>query len=115
MIHTKERILDTAEKLFSEQGYDATSLRQIINEAGVNLAAIHYHFGSKEELLDELIMRRAVPVNEKRIELLNAVLAEAGNGPPAIEKVLEAFFVPMSEKADNNPQFVRVMGRMYAE
>jgi hypothetical protein len=42
--HTKERILDTAERLFAEQGYAATSLRGIIAEAGVNLAAVHYHF-----------------------------------------------------------------------
>ena len=50
MNHTKERILDTAERLFATQGYAATSLRGIIAEAGVNLAAVHYHFHSKEAL-----------------------------------------------------------------
>ena len=48
MIETKHKILDTAERLFANQGYGATSMRQIIGEAGVNLASIHYHFGSKE-------------------------------------------------------------------
>ena len=48
---TKQKILDAAEKLIAEQGYAATSLRQIIADAGVNLAAVHYHFGSKDELL----------------------------------------------------------------
>ena len=115
MIDTKQKILDTAEQLFGEQGYDATSLRHIITEAGVNLAAIHYHFGSKEELLDELILRSAGPVNEKRMALLDRIETEAGDRPPALEKVLEAFLVPMSEAADRNPQFVRLMGRMYAE
>ncbi|MBZ5621406.1 MAG: TetR family transcriptional regulator [Acidobacteriia bacterium] len=115
MIDTKQRILDTAERLFAEHGYDATSLRQIIAEAEVNLAAIHYHFGSKEELLDELILRKAEPVNEQRIALLERVVAQAGMGPLAVEKVLEAFMAPMSATADQNPQFVRLMGRLHAE
>jgi AcrR family transcriptional regulator len=115
MIDTKQRILDTAERLFGENGYDATSLRQIIAAAGVNLAAIHYHFGSKQELLDELILRKAGPVNEQRIVLLDRVVEQAGSGPLAVENVLEAFMAPMSSVADRNPQFVRVMGRLHAE
>jgi AcrR family transcriptional regulator len=115
MIDTKQKILDTAERLFGEHGYDATSLRQIIAAAGVNLAAIHYHFGSKQELLDELILRKAGPVNQQRIEMLDRVMADAGSGPLAVEKVLEAFLAPMSTVADQNPQFVRVMGRLHAE
>jgi AcrR family transcriptional regulator len=115
MSDTKLKILDTAERLFGEHGYDATSLRQIIAAAGVNLAAIHYHFGSKQELLDELILRKAGPVNEQRIALLERVVAQAGSGPLAVEKVLEAFMAPMSSAAEENPQFVRVMGRLHAE
>jgi len=112
---TKQKILDTAERLFAEQGYDATSLRQIIAEAGVNLAAVHYHFGSKEELLDELVVRRAVPVNEARIAMLDRLDADASCPQPAVEKVLEAFLLPMSETAVAHPRFVRLMGRLYAE
>lgn len=115
MIETKQKILDTAEQLFGAQGYAATSLRHIISQAGVNLAAIHYHFGSKEELLDELILRRAGPVNQQRIALLDRLEAEAGDRPPCLEKLLEALLLPMSEAAERNPQFVRLMGRMYAE
>ncbi len=115
MSETKEKLLDTAERLFSEQGYDATSLRQIIAEAGVNLAAIHYHFGSKQELLDELIMRKAEPVNEERLKLLEMVENEAAGRPPAVEKVLDAFLAPMARSAHKSPQFVRLMGRIYAE
>src|ERR1035441_9434380 len=67
MTDTKERILDTAERLFSEQGYAATSLRSIIARAGVNLAAVHYHFHSKEALLEAVILRRSVPANHEPI------------------------------------------------
>jgi len=115
MIETKQKILDTAERLFGEQGYGATSLRHIIAEAGVNLAAIHYHFGSKEDLLDQLVMRKAGPVNDERLALLDRAEAEAGSGPLAVEKVLDAFLGPPLARAVNNPEIVKLMGRLYGE
>src|SRR5690349_12684177 len=108
MIDTKEKILDTAEQLFSEQGYAATSLRQIIAKAEVNLAAIHYHFGSKEELLDELVHRKAEPVNDERLARLAQVERAADGSAPNVEDILLAFFMPTAEVAAANPQFVRV-------
>lgn len=112
---TKEKILDTAERLIGEQGYAATSLRQVIAEAGVNLAAVHYHFGSKEELLDAVVVRKAAPVNESRLARLDRVEAEAGSGPLEVEKVLESFFIPAAEMARRSPEFVRLIGRMLTE
>ena len=115
MIDTKQKILDTAEKLFAERGYGATSMRQIIAEAGVNLASIHYHFGSKEELLDGIILRKAGPVNEIRLAMLERVLTEAGGKPPGLEAILHAFLWPVAKGADQNQQFVRLMGRLLSE
>jgi AcrR family transcriptional regulator len=112
---TKEKILDTAERLIASQGFAATSLRQIISEAQVNLAAVHYHFGSKEELLDQLILRKVTRVNEEREALLDRFEREAGGGPVPVDKILVAFFQPMIEAGCRNPQFVRVMGRLIAE
>ena len=57
-IDTKQRILDSAERLFATQGFEGTSLRTIIADAQVNLAAIHYHYHSKEALLDAVLARR---------------------------------------------------------
>ena len=116
MIDTKERILETAERSFAENGYAATSLRSIIGEAGVNLAAVHYHFGSKEELLKAVILRRAEPVNARRLALLDECESRAGGRPD-----LEKFWKPSSRPPSTWPmqpggsQFVRLMGRMYAE
>ncbi len=115
MNDTKEKILDAAERLIGEQGYAATSLRQVIAAAGVNLAAVHYHFGSKEELLDAVVVRKAVPVNEARLARLDRVEAEAGSGPLDVEKVLESFFIPAAEMARRSPEFVRLIGRMLTE
>jgi AcrR family transcriptional regulator len=115
MSDTKSKIIDAAERLFADQGYSATSLRQIIAEAGVNLASVHYHFGSKEELLHELILRKAGPVNEKRMALLEEHENRYAPDPVPVELVLEAFLNPMAQAAGRNRQFVRVMGRLTAE
>lgn len=115
MSDTKQKLLDAAERLFAEQGYHATSLRQIIAKAAVNLASVHYHFGSKEELLHELVMRKAGPVNAKRMELLDECEARYAPDPVPIEEVLHAFLRPMAEAAERNRQFVRVMGRLIAD
>jgi AcrR family transcriptional regulator len=117
--HTKERILDTAERLFSEQGYAATSLRSIIAGAGVNLAAVHYHFHSKEALLEAVILRRSVPANQERLALLEQCEREAGDHPPALEKVIEAFVAPTfrmaRDPASGGMVFMRLLGRIHAE
>jgi AcrR family transcriptional regulator len=117
--HTKERILETAERLFAEQGYAATSLRGIIAEAGVNLAAVHYHFHSKEALLEALILRRSVPANHERLALLDRFEREAGGEPPPLEKVIEAFVAPtlhMSRDPESGGMvFMKLLGRLHAE
>ena len=110
MTDTKQRILDAAERLFASHGFAATSLRSIISAAGVNLAAVHYHFRSKEALLEAVILRRAEPVNRERLALLDA-------GPASLEKVIEAFLAPTVALARDPERaaFVRLMGRLHAE
>jgi AcrR family transcriptional regulator len=114
MLDTPGKLLDAAEKLFATQGFAAVSLRQIIAEADVNVAAVHYHFGSKQELLDQVVMRKAGPVNRERLELLDRVEAEA-NGNPEVEAILGAFMLPMAQTATEHPQFPKLMGRMQSE
>ena len=115
MSRTKEKIMDIAEGLFGEQGYGSTSLRQVIAEAGVNLAAVHYHFGSKEDLLDALILRRAVPLNQERLAMLERYEKEAAPESPAVENVLYAILAPTFEAARRSPEFAKLMGRLHGE
>lgn len=93
----RQRIMDTGERLFSERGYAATSMREITSEAGVNLAAVNYYFGSKENLYIEIIARAVAPINAGRFRLLDAVEAAAGVHPPRVEDILEAFARPCFE------------------
>jgi len=115
MIDTKHRILDTAERLFGERGFDAVSLRQIIAAAGVNLAAVHYHFGSKEDLLDQVVLRKLGPVNEARLAHLDQAEHLAAGAPIPVETILRAFLEPTVEVARQNPEFAKLMGRVVSE
>ncbi len=116
---TKSRILDAAELLFMEHGFEATSLRQLTTAAGVNLAAVNYHFGSKEELFQAVLTRRLDPMNQERIELLDKVEREAGAKPATCEKILAAMLIPALRLARDERRggknFLRVLGRAYAD
>jgi len=89
---TRERLLDVAEELFASQGISGTSLRALTRAARVNLAAVHYHFGSKEGLLDAVVERRAAPINRERLAALDAL--QKREDPPSVEEVLWAMFAP---------------------
>jgi AcrR family transcriptional regulator len=114
MNETKEKLLDAAECLFSENGYSATSLRQIIACAQANLASIHYHFGSKQELLEQVILRKIGPINEQRLKLLDQFEAEAAPNPAPLEKIVEAVILPVMA-IDKDRQFLKFMGRIHSE
>jgi len=114
----KTRILNAAERLFITRGFEATSIRAITSAAGVNLASVNYHFKSKDALIHAVIARRLDPINRRRMELLDSVLAEAGHGPIPVEAVIEAFVWPLLDAAGGAGQdfpFGRWLGRLAAE
>ena len=112
---TRDRILDAAERLFGLQGFPCSSLRQITDEAGVNLAAVNYHFGSKEELYKSVLLRRIRPVNEERMRLLADAEQLAGDQPVPIRSILEAFIRPLLRRAADGSaagmSFLRLISR----
>jgi len=93
-----QRILDAAEELFSRKGFDATSIRAVTRHAGVNPAAVHYHFGSKHVLLRALLERSVAPLNQERLVLLDHAL-RAG-GVPDLEGILDAYLRPVLRHVD---------------
>ena len=114
MVDTKGQILDAAESLFAEHGLEAVPLRGIIAEAGVNSAAIHYHFGSKEALVRAVFRRRFDPINRARIDLLNQAEQNAIEGPLSVETVLYAMVAPPF-LLDPGVQYRRLAGRLFTE
>lgn len=89
---TRNVILDAAEEICARQGFEALSVRSISDAAGVNVAAITYHFGGKAQLFEEMFRRRVQPLNEHRLAMLDQALA--GSGPHVLEEVIRAFVAP---------------------
>ena len=112
---TRERILGVAETLFARHGFAGASLRQVTAAAKVNLAAVNYHFGSKESLIEEVFRRRLDELNRHRLAALAVVATNPGR---QLEDVLDAFIRPALEQSMDSAggaAFVRVLARAYAE
>lgn len=92
---TRERLLDSAERHFSEHGFAGASLREITNDAEANLAAVSYHFGSKEELFVAVIERVMAPINRERLELLDAAEERAAGRPLELEELIAILVGPV--------------------
>ena len=120
---TKDRILNTAERLFADEGVGVTSLRDITKEANVNLAAVNYHFGSKVELLKAILERNLRPINNQRIKLLDDLNKKNKGEIPAIEDILSAFLGPpfyawaeldTNEEKQQGLKFLRFLGQCHS-
>lgn len=127
---TRERILDEAEKLFAERGFYGVSIRDVTGAAEVDVALVSYHFGSKQGLLDAVLLRRAADLNDERLALLDAVLATGTRRPPRLEDIIDAFTRPLLDRStrgsvgwksyfalvaeiNNSPEFGGVMMTRY--
>jgi AcrR family transcriptional regulator len=113
--NTKSKIMDVAEALFAKHGYEATSLRNITGAAKVNLAAVNYHFGGKETLLEAIYARRITPMNEERLSRLDALEKEHDVVP--VESIVTVFVDPALKLSRDREQsrFIALLGRSYLE
>ena len=116
---TRERILDAGERLFMAHGYEGTSMRQITSEAAVNLAAVNYHFGSKESLMQEVFRRRLDWLNEERMRVLGEMECAAAGKPLKPSQIVDGFFGTLLRMADDEERggvtFLRLLGRTLTE
>jgi AcrR family transcriptional regulator len=118
-VETRDRILRAAEALFMERGFAETSLRMITARAEVNLAAVNYHFGSKEALIREVFQRHLGPVNAARIAYLDRLEAQAQGQPLSVERIVEAILNPVlqlsRDPVKGGARFLRLLGRALSE
>ena len=116
---TRERILDVAESMFMAHGYEGTSMRMITGAAEVNLAAVNYHFGSKEALLREVFRRRLEWLNRERLAALDQLEIRAAGEPLKPSQILEAFFGTLLRMGEDESlggmTFLRLLGRTLTE
>ncbi len=113
-ISTKDRILGAAEQLFAQRGFDGASLRQLTSAAGVNLAAVNYHFGSKDRLVEQVFRRRLDALNAQRLDALATLRDQPDT---TLEAVLGAYIRPALELSHDagGALFMRVLARAFAE
>ena len=116
---TRRRILEAAEELFMQHGFEGASMRLLTAKAGVNLAAVNYHFGSKDALIEAVFQRRLDPMNAARLAELDRLEKDAGGEPLSPEAIIRAFVsesLAMIEDGRNGGRnFVRLLGRTYTE
>ena len=116
-IDTRERLLNAAERLFAQNGIGNTSLRAVTAEASTNLASVHYHFGSKGALISAVFARRFGPLNRERLRLLAD--AGAGDTPPRLEDIIEAFVAPalhlIHDPERGGKYFMCLMAQVHAD
>lgn len=113
MRKAKIRLLDAAEQLFVEKGFAATSLRAITAVAEVNLASVNYYFRTKQALFQEILIRRLRPINQRRLEMLEAAEAATCGLPVPVERLVEAFVLPLLDPEQERLQ--RLIARVHAE
>jgi AcrR family transcriptional regulator len=106
---SRERLLDAAEALFAEIGYAGISVREISARADVNLGSIPYYFGTKENLLKEVLLRRVLPINAERARLLKVVLE---NPKPTVENILYAVLAPAFRSSRELTAYRKLAGRL---
>jgi len=101
-IDKKDHILDVAEKVFSDQGYDGASTRTISGEAGVNMAMLNYYFGSKEGLF--------LAIFNRKISSFRDILHDLGNDDSMTSwQKVEAYIDLYAERVVNNNCFQKML------
>lgn len=117
-LDTRQRLLDAAERLFADQGFDGTSMRALTTQAGTNLAAVNYHFGSKEALFEAVFARRFAPINAERLRILTEFEERRSGEPIRVEEWVEAMVGPPLREYAHQGQasrFLALLGRMHSE
>ncbi|NIA28045.1 MAG: TetR family transcriptional regulator [Desulfobulbaceae bacterium] len=92
---TRDRILDAAEELFARKGFEGVSVRRIMSEAEADVSLAYYHFKSKRDLFDKVMLRRVEHLNEIRIKALEAVEQRHPDDAPTVEEIIAAFTNPL--------------------
>ena len=108
---TTESLLNAAERLFAEYGYDGVGMRTLAIEAGVNLGAATYHYGSKEQLYIETVMRCLRPISEERLRLLRRAEKAAKGKPVPLETIIDCMLRPPFLTALVRPHFSALLAR----
>ncbi|MFU8892109.1 MAG: TetR/AcrR family transcriptional regulator [Luteolibacter sp.] len=115
----RQRVLEAAEELFAKHGFEAVSIRDITNHCGANVAAINYHFGGRDKLVAEVMLRYVEPINEERLARLDAARQKWGGKAMPVEELIDAFVRPLVTRVKKSELserlFYKLCGRVFSE
>lgn len=115
----KRKLLDAAERLFAEKGFEAVAVRDITQVAKTNVAAVNYHFGSREALLTLVMLRYMVPVTEERLARLDMLEMKSPGKPMPLEEIIDALVRPLATQVRKSELaekvFYKLMGRIFSQ
>jgi len=115
----KLRLVEAAEKLFADQGFDSVSVRDITKEANANVAAVNYHFGSRDGLVSAVMTRYLNPVHQDRCARLEASEKKWAPKPVPVEEVMDAYVSPLVTQVRKSEMseklFCKLLGRILSE
>ncbi len=118
-IATRQRLLEAAEELFAQHGFEKVAVRDVTDKAGANVAAVNYHFGSREQLVEKVIERYLTPINEERLARLDALERKAPGKVVSLEEILEAFvrpFLTQLRRSELSERMcLRLIGRLFGD
>jgi len=116
---TKARILTAAEHLFTARGFAGVTMREVARRASTNVASAHYHFGSKEGLVIEMLRHRIAPINAERLRLLKEAKHHSGGKPLKPFIIFKALLLPIGQAATGSTgpdsRFMQLVGRSFTE
>jgi AcrR family transcriptional regulator len=115
----KLRLVEAAEELFAERGFEAVSVRDITKRAGMNIASINYHFGSRGGLVAGVMIRYITPINDERLARIEALERRWSGKSVPLEEILDAFVRPLATQVRKSELserlFLKLVGRMFGE
>ncbi len=115
----KQRVLEAAEELFAKHGFESVSIRDITNHCGANVAAINYHFGGRDKLVAEVMLRYIEPINDERVARLDAAKQKWGSKGIPVEELIDAFVRPLITRVKKSELserlFYKLCGRVFSE
>ena len=112
--NTRNRLIRSAEHLFANRGFGGLTIREVARRSETNLASAHYHFGSKEAMVLEMLSSRIKPINEKRLHYLQNAREDSGGKPLKTIEIFKALIVPIGEELSKSSHSRKTLALLVA-
>lgn len=111
---TRNDLLKTTESIFASHGFGGLTLREVAQRSHTNLASAHYHFGSKEAMVLEMLQARVRPINQRRLQYLEDARNRSQGKPLSTKDILRALILPIGEEIAKSTHTRQTLAQLVA-